>query len=93
MKDYYKVLGIPRHATHQDIRKAYLALSREHHSDVSKTPLISESKIREINEAYETLGDRDKRVIYDQNQRQSLVTDLDQEAANVVDEYFEQFKK
>ena len=65
-KDYYKTLGVPRTAAHDDIRKAFRTLARQYHPDVAKDKKRSEEKFKEINEAYEVLGDADKRQKYDQ---------------------------
>src|SRR5580658_3472449 len=65
-KDYYKTLGVPRTATHDDIRKASRKLDRQYHPDVAKDKKRAEKKFKEINEAYEVLGDADKRAKYDQ---------------------------
>jgi len=65
-KDYYKTLGVPRTASHDDIRKAFRKLARQYHPDVAKDKKRSEEKFKEINEAYEVLGDAKKREKYDQ---------------------------
>src|SRR5208283_1908885 len=65
-KDYYKTLGVERTASHDDIRKAFRELARLYHPDVAKDKKRSEEKFKEINEAYEVLGDADKRAKYDQ---------------------------
>ena len=64
-KDYYKSLGVPRTASSDDIRKAFRKLAREYHPDVAKDKKNAEEKFKEINEAYEVLGDADKRKKYD----------------------------
>lgn len=92
MKDYYKILDIPRDAKPAQIRKAFLRLIRQHHSDVSKGGEDSETLSRELNEAYETLNDPEKRRHYDLAQSKALVTDLGESAKVVVDEYFKQFR-
>ena len=64
-KDYYKTLGVPRTASHDDIRKAFRKLARLYHPDVAKDKKRAEEKFKEINEAYEVLGDAEKREKYD----------------------------
>ena len=64
-KDYYKVLGVEKTATHDDIRKAFRKLARLYHPDVAKDKKRSEEKFKEINEAYEVLGEAEKRKKYD----------------------------
>lgn len=63
-KDYYKVLGVSRDASQDDIKKAYRKLARKYHPDVSKEP-DAEAKFKEVGEAYEVLRDTDKRAQYD----------------------------
>ena len=60
--DYYKILGVPRNAKADEIKKAYRKLARKHHPDAGG----DEAKFKEINEAYEVLSDEKKRKIYDQ---------------------------
>src|SRR6187402_1451595 len=64
-KDYYEVLGVPRAASDAEIKKAFRKLAREFHPDVAKDKKKAEEKFKEINEAYEVLGDPDKRKKYD----------------------------
>lgn len=63
--DYYDVLGVDRTASSEEIRKAFRDLARRHHPDVSKES-DAESRFKQINEAYEVLGDSEKRSNYDQ---------------------------
>lgn len=63
-RDYYQTLGVSRDATAADIKKAYRKLAREFHPDVNKKP-GAESRFKEITEAYEVLGDDEKRRKYD----------------------------
>ena len=64
-KDYYQILGVPRTAGAEEIRKAFRKLARQFHPDVAKNKAQAEEKFKEINEAYEVLGDVEKRKKYD----------------------------
>lgn len=64
-RDYYKVLGVARTATAEDIKKSYRRLARKYHPDVSKEK-DAEQKFKELQEAYEVLKDPEKRAAYDQ---------------------------
>ncbi|MFC5462475.1 DnaJ C-terminal domain-containing protein [Massilia niabensis] len=63
-KDYYQTLGVDREASAEDIKKAYRKMVRKYHPDVSKLK-DADAKTKEINEAYEVLGDATKRAAYD----------------------------
>src|SRR3954471_8883083 len=65
-KDYYSTLGVAKTATEKEIKAAYRKLARKLHPDVNPGDKASESKFKEINEAYEVLGDPDKRKKYDE---------------------------
>jgi DnaJ-class molecular chaperone len=65
-KDYYAVLGVPKNAAEKDIKSAYRKLARKWHPDANpNNPKEAEEKFKEISEAYEVLGDPDKRKKYD----------------------------
>lgn len=64
-RDYYEILGIDRSSSDADIKKAYRKLAKKYHPDINKEP-GAEAKLKEINAAYEVLGDPEKRRNYDQ---------------------------
>src|SRR6185369_2613620 len=64
-KDYYQSLGVSKTASDEEIRKAFRKLARKYHPDVAKNKAEAEEKFKEINEAYEVLGDPEKRKKYD----------------------------
>jgi len=65
-RDYYKTLGVERTATAGEIKSAYRKLARKHHPDVNPNNKEAERRFKEINEAYQVLGDAGKRKKYDQ---------------------------
>src|ERR1700731_753287 len=65
-KDYYSTLGVAKTATEKEIKQAYRKLARKHHPDVNPGDKSAETKFKEINEAYEVLGDPAKRKKYDE---------------------------
>ncbi|AEI11752.1 MULTISPECIES: molecular chaperone DnaJ [Cellulomonas] len=65
MTDYYEVLGVPRDATTEQIKKAYRKLAREHHPDVAGADPKAEERFKDVSRAYEVLGNPDKRRQYD----------------------------
>ena len=65
-KDYYSTLGLSKTATDKEIKQAYRKLARKHHPDVNPGDKSAEGTFKEINEAYEVLGDPDKRKKYDE---------------------------
>ncbi len=65
MEDLYEILGVPRDASHDDIKKAYRKLAKQYHPDINKEP-GAEEKYKKINAAYTVLNDPEKRARYDQ---------------------------
>ncbi len=65
-KDYYSTLGVAKTATEKEIKQAFRKLARKHHPDVNPGDKGAEAKFKEINEAYEVLGDPAKRKKYDE---------------------------
>src|SRR2546426_7807992 len=65
--DYYGVLGVPRGASKDEVKRAYRRLAKKYHPDLNKdNPKAAEEKFKQLSEAYEVLADDDKRKIYDQ---------------------------
>jgi DnaJ-class molecular chaperone len=64
-KDYYKILGVGKNATADDMKKAFRKLARKYHPDVNPGDKQAEARFKEINEAYEVLSDPAKREKYD----------------------------
>ncbi len=64
-KDYYQILGVSRDASQDDIKRAFRKLARKYHPDTAKDKEGAEQKFKDVNEAYEVLGDPEKRRKYD----------------------------
>ena len=65
-KDYYQTLGVAKNASDKELKQAFRKLARKHHPDVNPGDKSAEAKFKEINEAYEVLGDSEKRKKYDE---------------------------
>lgn len=64
-RDYYEVLGVSKGASEAEIKKAYRKLAKEFHPDLHPNDKVAEAKFKEISEAYEVLGDKEKKEKYD----------------------------
>ena len=64
-RDYYEILGVDKSSSQDEVKRAFKKLARKHHPDVAKDQDDSEDRFKEINEAYEVLGDEEKRKKYD----------------------------
>ena len=65
-RDYYEVLGVPRNASKEDLKKAYRKVAMKYHPDRNQGDKQAEDKFKEASEAFEVLGDQEKRSRYDQ---------------------------
>jgi DnaJ-class molecular chaperone len=65
-KDYYATLGVPKTATPKEVKQAFRKMARKYHPDVNPGDKSAESRFKEVNEAYEVIGDPDKRKKYDE---------------------------
>ena len=65
-RDYYEVLGVDKAASEEDIKRAYRKLAKKYHPDMNQGDKNAEAKFKELNEAYEVLGDKEKKARYDQ---------------------------
>jgi len=65
-KDYYEILGVPRTASEEEIKKAFRRLAKQHHPDRNRGDKSAEQRFKEINEAHSVLTDKQKRAQYDQ---------------------------
>ena len=65
-RDYYEVMGVPKNASEDEIKKAYRKLAKQYHPDLNPGDKAAEAKFKELNEAYEVLSDSDKKARYDQ---------------------------
>ena len=70
-KDYYKILGVSRSATDDEIKKGYRKMALKYHPDKNKDPSAAD-KFKEVAEAFEVLKDKDKRAVYDKYGEEGL---------------------
>jgi len=80
-RDYYKILGVDRVASHNDIRKSYHKLARKYHPDINPGNKDAENKFKDISVAYEVLSDEKKRKLYDEFGESGLAAGFNAETA------------
>ncbi|MHC9063052.1 DnaJ domain-containing protein [Nitrospira sp. CMX1] len=95
--DYYRILGVSREASDEDIKKAYRKLVFDHHPDRNPDKADAEERIREINVAYEVVGDPEKRRTYDRlswgNEPRATEVDLGLILGDIEQKLFEEGRK
>ena len=88
-RDYYEVLGVSRNADEKEIKRAYRKLAKKYHPDTNAGDPVAEEKLKEVNEAYDVLGDEKKKKLYDTYGFAAFQEGFNEEAAR---QYQEQFK-
>ncbi|MEE9383430.1 MAG: J domain-containing protein [Nannocystaceae bacterium] len=81
MRDPYQVLGLARNADHDDIKRAFRKLAQEYHPDKNQGDAAAEEKFKGVSQAYEVLGDTERRSLYDEFGEASLTQGFDAERA------------
>jgi len=89
-RDLYAVLGVPRTAAADEIKKAYRKLARKHHPDVNPGDKKAEERFKVVSAAFEVLGDAKKRALYDEFGEDALRTGFDEAKARAFHAYREQ---
>ncbi len=89
-KDYYKILGVERSASADNIRNAYRKLARKYHPDINPGDRTAEEKFKEISSAYEVLGDVEKRKRFDEFGEEGLSPGFDPEKARAYQKWQQQ---
>ncbi|HEU4797865.1 MAG TPA: molecular chaperone DnaJ, partial [bacterium] len=92
MRDFYAVLGVDRNASQDQIKQAFRRLARENHPDVKKDDPQADDRFKEINEAYQVLGDPDRRAQYDRfGTVQPFGTDMREGGFGPFEDIFDMF--
>ncbi len=86
-KDFYEILGVKRDASQEEIKKAYRKLARKWHPDINPGNKEAEGRFKDISRAYECLGDKEKRGLYDEFGEEGLHAGFDQEKARQYKEW------
>lgn len=89
-KDLYAILGVPRNASQEEIKRAYRKLARRYHPDVNPGNKEAEEKFKEISEAHEILSDPEKRKLYDEFGMAGLQAGFDAERARAYEQWQQQ---
>jgi molecular chaperone DnaJ len=80
-EDFYKILSVSRNATQEEIKKTYRKLARKWHPDINPGNKEAEQKFKDISRAYDCLGDKEKRKLYDEFGEEGLQAGFDAEKA------------
>lgn len=86
-KDFYRIMGLQRDASQEEIKKAYRKLARKWHPDINPGNKEAEQKFKEISEAYDVIGDEKKRKLYDEFGEEGLQAGFDAEKARQYREW------
>ena len=85
--DAYKVLGVDRNASDKEIKAAYKRLAMKHHPDRNPGSRRAEERFKDVSQAFEILGDKEKRRLYDEFGEDSLRTGFDPERARAYGQW------
>ena len=79
-KDYYKILGVERTADEKEIKRAFRKLAKQYHPDTNQGNRNAEQRFKEVNEAYDVLGNPEKKALYDKYGEMGLQEGFDPKA-------------